>query len=109
MAHIPTPGVLLPVAEAYVPILSASIKNDDFYNLHKLPPTTEIANRPDNVLHVIYLLFSEGYYSKTQNQILRKDLCLEALRLGLLLTQSMRQPEIDDFKFCIIQVAIVGC
>jgi predicted RNA polymerase sigma factor len=39
------------------------------------------------VLHIIYLLFSEGYYSKTQNQILRKDLCIEALRLGVMLTE----------------------
>ncbi|WP_235324552.1 RNA polymerase sigma factor [Pedobacter lusitanus] len=51
----------------------------------ELPAKNEIVNRLDNVLHIIYLLFSEGYYSKTQNQILRKDLCLEALRLGLLL------------------------
>lgn len=53
----------------------------------ELPPEDEIANRLDNVLHVIYLLFSEGYYSKTQNEVLRKDLCLEALRLGVLLTE----------------------
>lgn len=51
----------------------------------ELPPEHEIAGRLDNVLHIIYLLFSEGYYSKTQNQILRKDLCIEALRLGLML------------------------
>jgi RNA polymerase sigma-70 factor (ECF subfamily) len=52
----------------------------------ELPPEHEIAARLDNVLHIIYLLFSEGYYSQTQNQILRKDLCVEALRLGLMLT-----------------------
>ena len=52
----------------------------------EVPPPNEIANRIDNVLHIIYLLFSEGYYSKTQNEILRKDLCLEALRLGAMLT-----------------------
>ncbi|HWB26584.1 MAG TPA: DUF6596 domain-containing protein [Chitinophagaceae bacterium] len=51
----------------------------------ELPPENEIRNRLDNVLHIIYLLFNEGYYSKTQNQILRKDLCIEALRLGLML------------------------
>jgi len=51
----------------------------------ELPAETEITHRLDNVLHIIYLLFSEGYYSKTQNQILRKELCWEALRLGLLL------------------------
>lgn len=54
----------------------------------QLPPATEIMNRLDNVLHIIYLLFSEGYYSKTQNQILRKDLCLEAMRLGVMLTEN---------------------
>ncbi|WP_246228595.1 RNA polymerase sigma factor [Paraflavitalea devenefica] len=53
----------------------------------ELPPEDEIANRLDNVLHVIYLLFSEGYYSKTQNEVLRKDFCIEALRLGVLLTE----------------------
>ncbi|HVV02611.1 MAG TPA: DUF6596 domain-containing protein [Puia sp.] len=52
----------------------------------ELPPEHEIVERLDNVLHIIYLLFSEGYYSQTRNQILRKDLCVEALRLGLMLT-----------------------
>lgn len=51
-----------------------------------LPSGQEIVKRLDNVLHIIYLLFNEGYYSKTQNQILRKDLCVEALRLALMLS-----------------------
>jgi len=53
----------------------------------ELPPESEIPRRLDSVLHIIYLLFSEGYYSKTQNEILRKDLCIEAMRLGLMLTE----------------------
>jgi RNA polymerase sigma factor (sigma-70 family) len=53
----------------------------------EFPPDNEIAGRLSNVLHIIYLLFSEGYYSQTQNQILRKELCIEALRLGLMLTE----------------------
>jgi predicted RNA polymerase sigma factor len=53
----------------------------------EFPAENEITNRLDNVLHIIYLLFNEGYYSKTKNQILQKDLCLEALRLGLMLTE----------------------
>jgi len=56
----------------------------------EMPNDDEINNRLDKVLHIIYLLFSEGYYSKTQNQILRKDLCLEALRLGVMLTEYER-------------------
>jgi RNA polymerase sigma factor (sigma-70 family) len=50
-------------------------------------PHQELENRLDNVLHIIYLLFSEGYYSQTDNAILRKDLCVEAMRLGVLLTE----------------------
>ncbi len=53
----------------------------------EFPPDREITERLDNVLRVIYLLFGEGYYSRTQNQILRKDLCAEALRLGIMLTE----------------------
>ena len=52
----------------------------------ELPPETELVRRLDRVLHVIYLLFNEGYYSTTQNRTLQKDVCLEALRLGILLT-----------------------
>ncbi|HVI44189.1 MAG TPA: DUF6596 domain-containing protein [Chitinophaga sp.] len=53
----------------------------------EMPAENEIPKRLDNVLHVIYLLFNEGYYSQTQDEILRKDLCIEALRLGLMLTE----------------------
>ena len=56
----------------------------------ELPPENEIPGRLDNVLHIIYLLFSEGYYSTTQNQVLRKDLCVEAMRLGIMLTEYER-------------------
>jgi RNA polymerase sigma-70 factor (ECF subfamily) len=50
----------------------------------------ELDNRLDNVLHIIYLLFSEGYYSQTENTILRKDFCIEAMRLGGMLTEYER-------------------
>jgi len=53
----------------------------------EFPSESEISHRVENVLHIIYLLFNEGYYSKTQNQILRKELCHEALRLALILTE----------------------
>ncbi len=53
----------------------------------EMPSENEINKRLDNVLHIIYLLFNEGYYSTTQNEILRKDFCLEALRLGIMLTE----------------------
>lgn len=52
----------------------------------EMPTGTDIGDRLGNVLHIIYLLFNEGYYSATQNTSLRRDLCIEAMRLGLLLT-----------------------
>lgn len=52
------------------------------------PGPAEIEERLDNVLTTIYLLFSEGYYSVSQNQILRKELCFEAMRLCHMLIEN---------------------
>jgi RNA polymerase sigma factor (sigma-70 family) len=52
------------------------------------PTPNEIDKRLDTVLTTIYLLFSEGYYSTSQNTILRKDLCVEAMRLCYLLIEN---------------------
>jgi len=52
------------------------------------PPDNQIVDRVDTVLTTIYLLFNEGYYSINKNAVLRKDLCLEAMRLCYLLTEN---------------------
>ena len=52
-----------------------------------MPSTSDIDQRLGNVLHIIYLLFNEGYYSTSQDQVLRQEFCQEALRLGLMLSQ----------------------
>ncbi len=54
----------------------------------ELPVYFEIDKRLENVLHIIYLLFNEGYYSTTSTTTLRKEFCWEALRLALLLLES---------------------
>jgi RNA polymerase sigma-70 factor (ECF subfamily) len=54
----------------------------------ELPPSSEIDQRLDAVLTTIYLLFSEGYYSTSQNKVLRKELCYEAMRLCAMLTEN---------------------
>lgn len=46
----------------------------------------EISARADNVLKTLYLLFNEGYFSRTNDQLIRKDLCSEAIRLTSILT-----------------------
>ncbi|WP_261509911.1 RNA polymerase sigma factor [Chryseobacterium paludis] len=52
------------------------------------PSVVQIHSSLETVLTTLYLLFSEGYYSTSQNAILRKDLCLEAIRLTLLLLKN---------------------
>lgn len=54
----------------------------------EFPPASEISARLENVLRTIYLLFNEGYYSETQDTILREDLCLEAMRLAYMLLNN---------------------
>ena len=53
-----------------------------------LPPQSEINSRLDTILTTLYLLFSEGYYSESQNTTLRKDLCIEAMRLNVMLVEN---------------------
>ncbi len=56
----------------------------------EFPSEKEVKERLENVLTTIYLLFNEGYYSSTNNQPLKKDLCLEAMRLSFLLIQNKK-------------------
>ncbi|MEO0897931.1 MAG: sigma-70 family RNA polymerase sigma factor [Bacteroidota bacterium] len=53
----------------------------------EMPAADETDARLDNVLSTIYLLFNEGYYAHDQVKSIRRDLCLEAIRLCLLLLQ----------------------
>ena len=54
----------------------------------ELPEISQIDERLETVLTTIYLLFNEGYYSVSQNNIIRKDLCLEAMRLCYMLVEN---------------------
>jgi len=56
----------------------------------------EINSRLETVLTTLYLLFNEGYYSESQDTILREDLCAEALRLADLLigNEQTDQPNV---------------
>ena len=50
----------------------------------------QIDERLDSVLKTIYLVFNEGYYSASSNKILRKDFCLEAIRLCYFLIENQQ-------------------
>jgi RNA polymerase sigma-70 factor (ECF subfamily) len=62
----------------------------------EFPAETEIQQRLEAVFRTLYLLFNEGYYSETQDTVLRNDLCLEAMRLTYLLieNESTNLPEV---------------
>ena len=53
-----------------------------------LPHGADLGVRTDSVLEVIYLLFNEGYNAHTGEDLIRQDLCGEALRLGRLVAES---------------------
>ena len=59
------------------------IKNDHLSL--DVPTGNEVIERLDAVMKAIYLLFTEGYYSTSTDRVIRRDLCDEALRLGILL------------------------
>lgn len=65
----------------------------------EFPRPDEINKRLGNVLTTLYLLFSEGYYSESQDTVLREDLCLEAMRLTYLLVENINTnlPETNAF------------
>jgi RNA polymerase sigma-70 factor (ECF subfamily) len=50
-----------------------------------LPAPAEIPSRLDSVLQVLYLVFNEGYGAHTGENLVREDLCSEAIRLAQLL------------------------
>lgn len=53
-----------------------------------VPHGNELQTRLDSVLKCLYLLFNEGYNSSHPDQLIREDLCEEALRLATLLVQN---------------------
>jgi RNA polymerase sigma-70 factor (ECF subfamily) len=53
-----------------------------------LPSDAELPRRLDAVLEVIYFMFNEGYAAHDGAELIRRDLCFEALRLGTLVASS---------------------
>ncbi|MCF6401300.1 sigma-70 family RNA polymerase sigma factor [Chitinophaga filiformis] len=63
----------------------SNLRNDDF----KITTLQEeaIQSRLETVLRTLYLLFNEGYFSISNNHVIRKELCSEAIRLTLMLVE----------------------
>jgi RNA polymerase sigma-70 factor (ECF subfamily) len=53
-----------------------------------MPAAADMAARLDSVLEVLYFMFNEGYTAQAGADLIRQDLCLEALRLGRLIASA---------------------
>ena len=60
---------------------------------YEIPALPELPDRLDAVLHVIYLVFNEGYSASSGGSLTRADLSGEAIRLGRLLVELLPEPE----------------
>ena len=74
-------------------IVRAKAKIRDARIPYEVPALPELQDRLDTVLHVIYLVFNEGYSASSGGSLTRADLSSEAIRLGRLLVELLPEPE----------------
>jgi RNA polymerase sigma-70 factor (ECF subfamily) len=74
-------------------IVRAKAKIRDARIPYQVPSRGELPDRLDVVLHVIYLVFNEGYSASSGASLTRHDLSAEAIRLGRMLVELLPEPE----------------
>lgn len=75
-------------------IVRAKNKIRDAKIPYEIPSRNELAERLNAVLHVIYLVFNEGYSASSGSELIRQELAQEAIRLGRLLANLLPDPEV---------------
>jgi RNA polymerase sigma-70 factor (ECF subfamily) len=86
-AYLTTPPTLAQrIVRAKAKIRAAGIP-------YEVPPREALAERLQSVLHVVYLVFNEGYSASSGASLTRHDLSGEAIRLGRLLVDLLPEPE----------------
>jgi RNA polymerase sigma-70 factor (ECF subfamily) len=70
-------------------IVRAKRKIADAHIPYRVPAGEELPDRVRGVLRVVYLIFNEGYAASEGDQLVRDDLCSEAIRLEQLLCELM--------------------
>ena len=75
-------------------IVRAKAKIRDARIPYQVPSPTELPDRLEAVLQVIYLVFNEGYSASSGDSLTRSDLSGEAIRLGRLLVELLPEPEV---------------
>jgi RNA polymerase sigma-70 factor (ECF subfamily) len=75
-------------------IVRAKAKIRDAHIPYEVPPSSELPERIEAVLRVMYLVFNEGYSASFGPSLTRADLSSEAIRLGRVLLQLLPEPEV---------------
>ncbi|RON71426.1 RNA polymerase sigma factor [Pseudomonas fluorescens] len=75
-------------------IVRAKAKIRDAKIPYQVPSLSELPERLDSVLRVIYLVFNEGYSASMGAEVTREELTREAIRLGRLLMELLPEPEV---------------
>jgi RNA polymerase sigma-70 factor, ECF subfamily len=75
-------------------IVRAKAKIRETHIPYEVPTPQELPERLGAVLHVIYLVFNEGYSAAAGAEVTRAELTGEAIRLGRLLTELQPEPEV---------------
>ena len=76
-------------------IVRAKNKIRDARIPYQVPSRSELPDRLETVLHVIYLVFNEGYSASSGESVTRADLSGEAIRLARLLFELLPDPEVE--------------
>ena len=76
-------------------IVRAKVKIRDAHIPYQVPSRSDLPARLDTVLHVVYLVFNEGYSASSGESLTRHDLSGEAIRLGRLLIELLPEPEAE--------------
>jgi RNA polymerase sigma-70 factor (ECF subfamily) len=74
-------------------IVRAKSKIRDAGIPYEIPSLSDLPDRLDSVLHVIYLVFNEGYLASAGPDLMRESLSAEAIRLSRLLVELLPEPE----------------
>ncbi|MCW3061662.1 MAG: uncharacterized protein JWQ02_3483 [Capsulimonas sp.] len=75
-------------------IVRAKSKIRDAKIPYQSPEPADLPGRLDTVLHVIYLVFNEGYSASSGDSLTRADLSSEAIRLARLVRELLPEPEV---------------
>jgi RNA polymerase sigma-70 factor (ECF subfamily) len=76
-------------------IVRAKNKIRDARIPYQVPARDELPDRLDAVLHVVYLVFNEGYAASSGDTLVNVDVCDEAIRLARLLKELLDEPEVS--------------